>query len=85
MIGVQTATVSSLCIFLGALPLTYMLGLLAHSPPTAKAQQLLRYPLSGGVDHFIFQVLAWVWAYPPMLLTKSLVIYVERIAMNLVN
>eukprot|EP00884_Botryococcus_braunii_P007964 jgi/Botrbrau1/17169/Bobra.0157s0061.1 len=74
MIDVQQATVSSLCVFLGALPVTYMLGLLAHSPPTAKAKQLLCYPLSGGVDHFIFQVLAWL-AWGISILVSSPVLF----------
>lgn len=61
MIDLQRATVSSLCVFLGALPVTYILGLIAHSPPSARARQLLYYPCSGGLNHLIFQALAWVW------------------------
>ena len=47
-------------IFVVAMPLTHVLGLVAHAPRRAMARHVLLYPLLGGRTHSIFSVLAWV-------------------------
>ncbi len=57
-------------IFVVAMPLTHVLGLVAHAPRRAMARHVLLYPLLGGRTHSIFSILAWVrlWlvARPPL-------------------
>ena len=47
-------------IFVVAMPLTHILGLVAHAPRRAMARHVLLYPLLGGRTHSIFSILAWV-------------------------
>ncbi len=47
-------------IFVVAMPLTHVLGLVAHAPRRAMARHVLLYPLLGGRTHSIFSILAWV-------------------------
>ena len=47
-------------IFVVAMPLTHVLGLMAHAPRRAMARHVLLYPLLGGRTHSIFSILAWV-------------------------
>ena len=51
---------SAIYIFIPSLPVTHVLGLVAHSPHEAKAQHWLMYPLRGGKHHCIFQIISWV-------------------------
>lgn len=51
---------AAICLFLPSVPVTHCLGLVAHSPKSAKAKYLLLYPVKGGKHHFIFQVISWV-------------------------
>nr|AZI70899.1 acyl-CoA:diacylglycerol acyltransferase 2.3 [Lobosphaera incisa]QIT07021.1 type-2 diacylglycerol acyltransferase DGAT2C [Lobosphaera incisa] len=56
-------TFAAVYIFIPSVPLTHGLGLVAHCPRSAKAKHLLLYPVKGGRNHFIFQVISWaVWA-----------------------
>ncbi|KAK9829305.1 hypothetical protein WJX72_005048 [[Myrmecia] bisecta] len=56
-------TFAAVYIFIPSVPLTHALGLVAHCPRSAKAKHLLLYPVKGGRNHFIFQVISWaVWA-----------------------
>ena len=53
-------TLACFYIFVVAMPLTHVLGLVAHAPRRAMARHVLLYPLLGGRTHSIFSVLAWV-------------------------
>ena len=55
-----TATVY---LFLPSVLVTHALGLVAHLPRKAKAKHVLLYPVKGGRNHLIFQVIAWVRQY----------------------
>jgi hypothetical protein len=55
-------TLACFYIFVVAMPLTHVLGLVAHAPRRAMARHVLLYPLLGGRTHSIFSVLAWVRA-----------------------
>ncbi|KAL3152102.1 hypothetical protein ABBQ32_001207 [Trebouxia sp. C0010 RCD-2024] len=53
---------AAICLFIPSVPLTHCLGLVAHSPRSAKLKYLLLYPVKGGRHHFIFQIISWgIW------------------------
>lgn len=53
---------AAICLFIPSVPVTHILGLVAHSPRSATLKYLLLYPVKGGRHHFIFQTIAWgIW------------------------
>ncbi|DBB16381.1 hypothetical protein WJX82_004098 [Trebouxia sp. C0006] len=53
---------AAICLFIPSVPVTHCLGLVAHSPRSAKLKYLLLYPVKGGRHHFIFQIISWgIW------------------------
>lgn len=52
---------AAICLFIPSVPVTHCLGLVAHSPKSAKLRYLLLYPVKGGKHHLIFQIISWVW------------------------
>jgi hypothetical protein len=53
-------TLAALYLFSVSVPLSHACGLVAHYPRKSKLRHLLLYPLLGGKNHAIFQILAWV-------------------------
>lgn len=51
---------AAICLFIPSVPVTHCLGLVAHSPRSAKLKYLLLYPVKGGRHHLIFQIISWV-------------------------
>lgn len=52
--------IATVYLFLPSVPVTHALGLVAHLPAKAKAKHVLLYPIKGGRNHLIFEVISWV-------------------------
>ena len=68
-------TFAALYIFLPSVPVTHALGLLAHLPRSAKLKHLFLYPLHGGREHVIFQLVSWVSPAPQLAWQKQVVFH----------
>lgn len=68
---------AAICLFIPSVPLTHCLGLVAHSPRSAKLKYLLLYPVKGGRHHFIFQIISWVWHFMEDRILHSFLVRME--------